>query len=109
MDFNFAKFYHQQKLLNTEISDLDIAILYLSQQETMAKESTSPAKPKKVPNHPKYEDMIHAAKILRSTLSIHINFPTTMLRRTVSDWLSIKASRMDFYFFPMAQVAISKL
>ncbi|CAG8575753.1 8925_t:CDS:2, partial [Funneliformis mosseae] len=31
------------------------------QQETIAKESTSPAKPKKVPNHPKYEDMIHEA------------------------------------------------
>ncbi|CAG8648845.1 3705_t:CDS:2 [Funneliformis mosseae] len=35
MDFNFAKFYHQQKLLNTKVTDEDIAKLYLSQQEAI--------------------------------------------------------------------------
>ncbi|CAI2184140.1 2607_t:CDS:2, partial [Funneliformis geosporum] len=61
MDFNFAKFYHQQKLSNTEASDEDIAKLYILHQ-AMEKESLSPAKvaPK---HHPKYEDMIRAALV----------------------------------------------
>ncbi|CAI2184323.1 2876_t:CDS:2 [Funneliformis geosporum] len=60
MDFNFAKFYHQQKLSNTEASDEDIAKLYILHQ-AMEKESLSPAKvaPK---HHPKYEDMIRERK-----------------------------------------------
>ncbi|CAG8654013.1 9282_t:CDS:2 [Funneliformis caledonium] len=79
MDLHFAQFYHQKKLINNEIEDLEILSLYQKQQEKFVK-NKNPVKGDNAANKVKYEIMVRDAIIA-------LKEPNGSLRQAIKDFL----------------------